>query len=184
MFRTRSVSTQVLEQMLERARHEEPTYDEVGATVAGGHAAGYRHDRYQCRLGGPETFSPATKALRHWRAHLGAGVRVYPPDPVREGATVLLLIGVGPVRMVAPCRVVAVIDEEDRFGFAYGTLPGHPERGEELFVIEREEGGTVFRIRAFSRPDQVLVRLGGSVARRVQTRVTHRYLRALAHDVQ
>jgi uncharacterized protein (UPF0548 family) len=111
-------------------------------------------------------------------------VRVYPPDPVTEGATVLLLIGVGPLRMVAPCRIVAVIDEEDRFGFAYGTLPGHPERGEELFVIEREEGGATFRINAFSRPDQVLVRLGGPVARRAQTRVTNRYLRALADEVR
>jgi uncharacterized protein (UPF0548 family) len=103
---------------------------------------------------------------------------------VTEGATVLLGIGVGPLVMVAPCRVVAVIDEEDRFGFAYGTLPGHPERGEELFAIEREEGGSTFRINAFSRPDQVLVRLGGPVARRMQTRVTNRYLGALAHDVR
>ena len=34
-----------------------------------------------------------------------------------------------------PCRVVYVVDEPDRRGFAYGTLPGHPESGEELFLV-------------------------------------------------
>jgi phosphatidylserine/phosphatidylglycerophosphate/cardiolipin synthase-like enzyme len=40
--------------------------------------------------------------------------------------------------MVNLCRVVYVIDEPDgpiaRFGFAYGTLPGHAVAGEELFL--------------------------------------------------
>jgi len=183
VLRRRSVSATVLERILEHARRQEPTYDEVGAADVGDRPAGYRHDRYQSRIGGPETFARAREALIRWRAHLGAGVRIYPSDPVREGATVLLLIAVGPWRMVAPCRIVSVIDEDDRFGFAYATLPGHPERGEELFVIEREDGGCIFRITASSRPDRFLVRLGAPVARRIQTQVTRRYLRALAHDV-
>jgi uncharacterized protein (UPF0548 family) len=47
-------------------------------------------------------------------------------------------------------RVVAVADEPDRCGFAYGTLPGHAVCGEEAFVVARDEaaltGGT--RVRA------------------------------------
>ena len=44
-----------------------------------------------------------------------------------------VMVGLGPLR--APCRVVYVVDEPDRRGFAYGTLPGHPETGEELFAV-------------------------------------------------
>jgi uncharacterized protein (UPF0548 family) len=183
VFRATSVSTRVLEQMLDRARQEQPTYDEVGATEAGRRPTGYRHDGYQVRIGGPDDFSRAREGLTHWRAHLGAGARVFPSDPVTEGATVLVLLGAGPLQMVAPCRIVSVIDEEGRFGFAYGTLPGHPERGEELFVVEQEDDRCLFRITAFSRPDQLLVRLGGPVARRIQRSVTHRYLESLARYV-
>jgi uncharacterized protein (UPF0548 family) len=41
-----------------------------------------------------------------------------------------VLAHLGPIRV--PCRVVYVLDEPERRGFAYGTLPGHPESGEEL----------------------------------------------------
>ena len=44
-----------------------------------------------------------------------------------------VIVHLGPVR--APCRVVYVVDEPDRRGFAYGTLPGHAESGEERFVV-------------------------------------------------
>jgi uncharacterized protein (UPF0548 family) len=58
-----------------------------------------------------------------------------------------------------------------RFGFAYGTLPGHIERGEERFSIEWLPDDTVwYDIRAFSRPRHWLVRLGYPLARRLQRR--------------
>ena len=170
--------------MLERARHQAPTYEEVGATRHRELPAGYRHDAHEQQVVGvPDGFPRAREALQHWRAHPGAGTRVFPTDPVTEGATVLLLLRFGPLQIVAPCRIVYVIDEKDRFGFAYGTLPGHPERGEELFVVERRNSGWDFRITAFSRPDQFLVRLGSPVTRRIQLRVTRQYLRSLTRYV-
>jgi uncharacterized protein (UPF0548 family) len=39
--------------------------------------------------------------------------------------------------MRAPCRVIYTITEPRRKGFAYGTLPGHPESGEEAFTISQ-----------------------------------------------
>jgi uncharacterized protein (UPF0548 family) len=40
-----------------------------------------------------------------------------------------------------PCRVVYVLEETggevERYGFAFGTLPGHSEEGEERFTVER-----------------------------------------------
>ena len=41
------------------------------------------------------------------------------------------------------CRIVYVVDESgpiSKFGFAYGTLPGHVESGEERFLIEWDRG--------------------------------------------
>ena len=72
------------------------------------------------------------------------------------------------------------MDEPDRYGFAYGTLPGHPERGEEAFVVERDKTGAVFKIIVFSRPAELLARLGGPVTRRIQRTATKRYLDGLA----
>jgi uncharacterized protein (UPF0548 family) len=83
-----------------------------------------------------------------------------------------------------PARVVYVIDEPDRRGFAYGTLPGHPERGEEAFVVERQPDGSVWLvIRAFSRPSSPLMWIGYPVARLLQAFYTARYERALAGPI-
>ncbi len=67
-----------------------------------------------------------------WGMLRGAGVRVEASTEVAAVGSEVL-VGFGPLR--APCRVVYVIDEPDRRGFAYGTLPGHPESGEELFAV-------------------------------------------------
>ena len=45
-----------------------------------------------------------------------------------------------------PARVVYVIDEPLRKGFAYGTLPGHPETGEEAFIVEYRDDDSVWLI--------------------------------------
>jgi uncharacterized protein (UPF0548 family) len=102
----------------------------------------------------------------------------YAPDPPLEEATVLIAnLRLGLVFVTAPCRIVYVTDDKDSFGFAYGTLPGHPDRGEEAFHVRRGTDGEVrFDIVAFSRPADVLVRLVAPVARLVQKHVTNDYL--------
>ena len=109
-----------------------------------------------------------------------AGLRVAASDDrVVPGAVVVLGICFGPVMVRAPCRVVYVVDEPRRRGFAYGTLPGHAESGEEAFVLaQQEDGTTTFTITAFSRPASFLARCAGPLGRRVQDLVTARYLRA------
>ena len=73
-----------------------------------------------------------------------------------------------------------MIDEPDRAGFAYGTLPGHPESGIEEFLLTRTATGEVrLDIDAVSRPAAWYARLGAPVARLVQARLTRRYLRAV-----
>ena len=89
-------------------------------------------------------------------------------------------LGVGPFGVSAPCVVVYTVEESRRRGFAYGTTAGHPESGEELFVVElRDDESVVLRVRAFSRPASWWSWVGSPVARLVQSRITERYLRAL-----
>ena len=106
---------------------------------------------------------------------------MYPADaPVATGTDVILTVRAALLHALAPCRVAYVIDEPDRFGFAYGTLPGHPERGEEAFIVERDAtDAATFSIVVFSRPAALAARVGRPVARRIQRRVTQAYLDAL-----
>jgi uncharacterized protein (UPF0548 family) len=84
--------------------------------------------------------------------------------------------------MRAPCRVIYTITEPQRRGFAYGTLPGHPESGEEAFTISlRDDGLVVFMITAFSRPATIAARAAGPVGLLIQQHFTQSYLCALAH---
>jgi uncharacterized protein (UPF0548 family) len=81
--------------------------------------------------------------------------------------------------------VVYTITEADRRGFAYGTLPGHPERGEEAFLVTITDGTDVhFRIRAFSRPATLPARLGGPLTRLAQQYATDRYVKAARRIAQ
>lgn len=157
-------------------------YRDVGRTRDEVLPPGYRAVSATRRIGaGRARFEEAVERLMTWQMHRRAGLVVEGPDgPVRAGVVAVLGLGVGRLRLRAPVRVVCVIDDPDRRGFAYGTLRGHPESGEELFVVRIDPGGTVqAEIRAFSRPGSWLTRLGGPVARRVQDRMTQRYLDAL-----
>ncbi|NEB77171.1 DUF1990 domain-containing protein [Streptomyces sp. SID14478] len=154
------------------------TYTEVGATLTDRELpSGYAHLDRRVRLGsGQQCFERAGAAVLAWGAQRGAGLSVTPGDEAREGADAVLRL----LWLRIPCRVVRVVRDGDRTGFAYGTLPGHPECGEEAFLVERDADGTVwFRVRAFSRPGRWYARVGGPVARAVQSWVTRRYLRAV-----
>jgi uncharacterized protein (UPF0548 family) len=103
---------------------------------------------------GSAAFDAAANTLLSWMVHSRAGFRVAASRPTAEpGALVMLTIGAGPIRIGAPCRVVYTLTEALRRGFACGTLTGHPESGEEAFVIERTPDDAItFTITAFSRP--------------------------------
>jgi uncharacterized protein (UPF0548 family) len=185
-FRPGWVDDEAVAEALAASAAASVTYEGTGATLAGDGLPGYRTDRYEVVLGrGAAVLERAGDGLRAWAAHRGAGVRVEPPDaPLTEGTTVVLVTRLGPASVLAACRVVAVVDEPDRFGFAYGTLPLHPESGEEAFLVERGPGDEVrFRVVAASRPASPLARLGAPVARLVQRRVTRGYLEGLRRAV-
>lgn len=169
-----------------RLRRAPFTYDEVGATAAS-YPAGFPQDyhlvQHRAQVGhGRKDFDHALSQLRGWQMHRDSGLQVATSSPTAAvGEVVLLRLGPGPLSLRIPCRVVYAVTEDDRGGFAYGTLPGHPESGEELFLVELTESGAVtFTVTAFSRPATLLVRLGGRVSWAVQRRAIRRYSAALA----
>jgi len=157
------------------------TYPEVGRT-AGALPVGYRHTIERRDLvASADAFDLIATRLLTWQMHDVAGfdVRTSHSEAV-PGAVVTLRRRFGPIMVTASCRVVYVVDEPTRRGFAYGTLPGHPECGEEAFVIERHADDRLSAsVVAFSRPSSFLARAAGPIGRRAQERATARYLFAL-----
>jgi uncharacterized protein (UPF0548 family) len=154
------------------------TYPEVGAT-AGELPAGYHHVHASAVIGhGPSDLEAAATTLLTWDMHQRAGMRILSAPPRAEAGAEVELRWLG--RRI-PCRVVDVVDEPRRRGFAYGTLPGHPERGEERFLVSLDEAtdDVTASITAFSRPGAWTTKLAGPIGRWIQHWMTRRYLKAL-----
>jgi uncharacterized protein (UPF0548 family) len=154
------------------------TYSEMGAT-AGPLPSGYHHVLKSAVIGhGRQRFEDAAEAGMRWGMLRGAGIKVTATTEVAAvGSDVIVQLG--PVQ--APCRVVYVVDATDRRGFAYGTLPGHAESGEELFLVRYDPAtdDVYAEVTAFSRHATWWSRLGSPITALVQRAVTDRYLRAL-----
>lgn len=170
-----------MEPDLEELADAELTYPEHGAT-RGQLPDGYHHLSIAAEIGsGQAVFDLAASALLHWDMHRKAGLRVYASGPSAEpGVVVAQVVGRGPVVQVSPCRVVYTVDEPSRRGFAYGTLPGHPESGEEAFAVELGPDGKVrLRLRSFSRPASLMMRAAGPVGAAIQRFFVVRYVHAM-----
>lgn len=167
---------------LDRLREADLTYAEVGHTQ-GELPGGYQHLCGQVAIGtGLARFEEASQVLFGWGVHRRSGLRVRPSSEWAAGGGVAVLrFGLGVAAIKAPLKIVYAVNESHRKGFAYGTLPGHPESGEEAFLLELHADGVVtLTITAFSRPSSLLARAAGPVSRAVQRWITRRYLRSLS----
>jgi uncharacterized protein (UPF0548 family) len=154
------------------------TYPEVGAT-AGPPPPGYDHIGYTAHIGmGQLRFEQAADAVMHWGMQRGAGLRVQASSEVATVGTVVV-VKMGFLK--APCRVVYVIDEPHVRGFAYGTLPGHPESGEERFAVRHDPvtAAVYAEVTAFSRPVTWWSKVGGPLTSLAQRAIGKRYVRAV-----
>jgi uncharacterized protein (UPF0548 family) len=152
------------------------SYSAVGASATTP-PAGFVVDRTRIKLGeGEAVYESASAALRRWDHFKLGWVDVWSPEtPVEAGEVVAVMGRALGLWWLNCCRIVYVVNETGpirKFGFAYGTLPGHVESGEERFVIEWNQGDNSvwYDILAFSRPSQVLIRLGSPIVRRMQKR--------------
>jgi len=148
------------------------TYAAVGAS-AEKPPLGYVVDHTHIKIGtGQASFVAAKEALRRWEQfRLGWVEPFWPDTPIEPGGVVGVLGRFCGMKFLNACRIVYVSDEPRQFSFAYGTLPGHVESGEERFKVEWQEDDSVwYDILAFSRPNHFLARLGYPIVRRLQRR--------------
>ena len=173
-----------------------------GTAPGGELPAGYAVDRLSIELGrGGELFVAARRGIEAWAQFDLGWCEAWPREtPVRAGEVVGVVARSMGLWWVNATRIAYVVDEggeeslsgglqsasgipplappfegggsRARFGFAYGTLPGHVEMGEELFLVEwdRATDAVAYSILAFSRPRHPLARLGRPLVRRLQRR--------------
>jgi uncharacterized protein (UPF0548 family) len=143
-------------------------------------------DHTRIKLGeGDKVFSAARAALERWEQFRLGWVEAWPPDtPIQTGQVVAVIARLYGLWWVNACRIVYVVKEERQFGFAYGTLPEHAESGEERFTVDWQQDNAVwYDILAFSRPQQLLARLGYPLARRLQKRFARNSAAAMRRAV-
>ena len=179
-------SPQLVGRFLAQQRSRTFSYRAVGHSRRGA-PAGFTADHHRLRLGeGRATFARAVEALRSWRMFDLGWIATYPPAaPQEPGTTVAVRVRHFGFWSLNACRVVYRIDDEGpvvRYGFAYGTLPDHGERGEERFTVEwhHEDNSVWYDLFAFSRPNLPLARLGYPLTRLLQTRFARDSRRAMA----
>ncbi len=176
-----------LHELAQRCAQERLTYDQIGISLPGSGLVpprGWRVSGRTATVGsGEEVWQAAVAALHTWSVHRGAGITVAPAGaPLRVDGIVALAVTPGFLSvgaLLATCRIVRVVDEPQRFGFAYGTLALHPEQGEESFLVERDDQGTVrVGVRAVSRAVVVPARLAPPLARLAIAGYVRAYVRA------
>ena len=175
-----------LDRLLVSARGADPTYDHVGSTLDPERWSGAEVLERHLDVGsGRSAFEAGREALRSWVMQAGIGASIHPAgQPVEVGATLLVVLRRGRVHVIAPVRMIGVLDEPDRFGFAYGSLPGHPERGEESFVVEHLGDDSVrASIRVQSEPGTLAARAAAPLVRHLQSAAIDGYLCAIADHV-
>ncbi len=194
MLSLRKPTADALQRFLSRQQQRGYTYAAVGAT-AETPPAGYVVDRTRIKQGtGEPVFRSAIAALRRWEQFRLSWVDAWPSDTRIQVGEIVAVMGraVG-LWWINACRIVCVVEEVgpiNRFGFAYGTLPGHVESGEERFLIEWDlsDDSVCYDILAFSRPNHIMTRLGYPLVRRLQKRFGRdsaaSMLRAVAADAE
>jgi uncharacterized protein (UPF0548 family) len=172
MMLVRKPCAQFVDKFLDEQRRLPISFPFVGAT-AGVPPRGYVVDHTRVLLGaGEQAFESARRALKAWRQFDLGWVEAAPREtPIREREVIAIVAHAMGLWWLNACRIVQVIDEQGpmrRFGFAYATLPGHVERGEERFLVELDsrDASVWYDILAISRPRHPLAWMGYPISRR------------------
>ena len=192
MFALNPPTPQAFDRLVARSRARALTYPDPGITRDGRAPRGFVTDHNRVVLGQGETvFECALAALRRWAMFdipwLALNPRAAPIEPGETVAVIPRHFGFVSINL---CRIVYVVDEQTpqatRFGFGYGTLPGHVGRGEERFLIEWQhaDDSVHYDIFAVSRPGNILTRLGYPVMRLMQRRFARASKAAMVRATQ
>ena len=176
MFLLAQPTEDEVRRFLEAQKSSSFSYAEVGATRNADPPGGFTVDHNRVRLGsGRELFSQAAAAVRNWKMFELSWTKLYFDDtPIETGRTVAVLIRHFGFWSLNAARIVYVLEEVsgavEKFGFAYGTLTEHGERGEERFSVEYHQGdeSVWYDLYAFSQPNHFLSKLGYPLSRYLQ----------------
>jgi uncharacterized protein (UPF0548 family) len=173
MWQLSRPSPRQVQRFLDRQRALPYSYAAVAATRAGDPPVGFDCDHNRERLGrGAAAFAAARDAIRRWAMFPAPLAYIEPAAiPIAPGELAGVVVHALGLWWLNAARIVYAFSEPRRFGFAYGTLPGHAERGEERFSVEWLDDDSVwYDLYAFSDPRYWMARLGRPIARRLQRR--------------
>jgi len=181
MFLLDRPSDEVISSLLNSQRQLPFTYEAVGDWSPP--PRGYTIDHNRIRLGtGERVFRKAVESINRWEMFNIVWLRLcWPNVPIEAGSMVAVLAHHFGFWSLHACRIACVIDENRRFGFTYGTLPEHAERGQEQFTVEwlTEDGSVWYDILAYSRPNHLPASLGYPLTRMLQKRFARDSMRAI-----
>lgn len=173
MFSVSKPTHKTISAFIAAQKKQRHSYPEVGAS-RGEAPSGYTIDHNRIQLGqGAADFEHARNAIRQWKMFAMPWVQLcWPNTPVESNATVAVLIRHLGFWSLNAARIVYVLEEQgavQKYGFAYGTLAGHAERGEERFSVEyhTEDQSVWYDLYAYSRPG-FFATLGYPLARALQ----------------
>src|SRR5215471_15367365 len=182
MFLWRKPNRVTLERLLTTHQTTPFSYSAVGNTQ-GDAPVGYRVDYNRTLIGhGLDQFEAAKGAIDEWKMFDLGWVEIFPNRPlIKVGtavAVVVLHLGFWSLNI---SRIIYVVNEEARYGFAYGTSVCHSEEGEERFLVEHDPATNEvwYDLYAFSRPRHPLARIGFPIARHLQKRFARESLAAM-----
>ena len=164
------------------------SYDVMGSTCPSEenwtqHPTGYRRYARTVCLGHDDDWAALASAVLDWQVKMRSGFAVQAltgPHRVQMGADYQLVAKIGPVAVCEPVRVVDVVDQPTRCGFAYGTLVDHPVSGEEAFIAHRSlDGRAWLTLRSLTRASNGAWRYAFPALLIAQRYYRRRYVRAL-----
>lgn len=174
MFTLAEPSATHIEDFLAEQRNLPFSYEEVGASK-NLIPENYPVNHHRIQIGkGEYLFNRAKNAVQNWTMYNLEWTKIYPLNaPVAVGEVVVVVVNHYLCWSMNPCRIIYVLEDSgtiERFGFAFGTLPGHSETGEERFTVEwRRDDDTVwYELLAFARPQNILAKVGFPFVRLVQ----------------
>ncbi len=198
----RPSAQRALAQLAGRPLNFDPTELDDAGPQTGWHVDDYRQPLPAEAPGEPlpeASFEIAQRLMCDYAFADPAIVRaVFDPTSELVNRNMLLQVRFGPLRFFLGCRLGPIVDEtrtvDERaarvWGWSYGTLVGHLERGQMDFTVWKrlDDGAVDFRIHVVSRPAREgnpLVRLGFRlVGRREQVRFARRACERMAELVE
>lgn len=176
MFLITKPTEDAIRQFIKQQKGGSFSYEQVGISRDGGKPDGYTADHNREQIGkGRLAFERAKTAIRQWKMFDLSFTELYFDNtPIEVGQTVAILIKHFGFWSLNAARIVYTLDEStnemERFGFAYGTLDEHGERGEERFTVEhhKTDESVWYDLYAFSQPQHILAKIGYPLSRYLQ----------------